>query len=155
MAVVHEMLAGSTDESVDLAEAVRTVVDMVRRGMAGGEEHVTVDVEGETGPVPAQVATSLALVAAELVHNAIEHGIGEGGSGAVTVTMRRLPTEVQLAVRDTGAGLPAGFSLDSSANLGLAIVKTIVQDDLRGTLSFTGTRGTLVSVRVPIADRLG
>jgi two-component sensor histidine kinase len=154
MAVVHEMLAGSTDESVDLAEAVRTVVDMVRRGMAGGEGAVTVEVDGDTGPVSAQVATSLALVAAELVHNAIEHGIGEGGSGTVTVSMRRLPAEVQLSVRDSGVGLPAGFSLDTSANLGLAIVKTIVEDDLRGTLSFGGTRGTLVSVRVPVTDRV-
>jgi len=154
MAVVHEMLAGSTDESVDLAEAVRTVVDMVRRGMAGGEGAVRVEVDGDTGPVSAQVATSLALVAAELVHNAIEHGIGEGGSGTVSVSMRRLPAEVQLSVHDSGPGLPEGFSLEASANLGLAIVKTIVEDDLRGTLSFGGTRGTLVSVRVPVTDRV-
>jgi two-component sensor histidine kinase len=151
MAVVHEMLAGSADESVDLAEAVRTVVDMVRRGMAESDVGVAVEVTGETGAVPAHVATSLALVVAELVHNAIEHGIGPGRSGTVSVTMRRSADEVSLVVRDTGRGLPAGFSLDSSANLGLAIVRTIVEDDLRGTLTFSGTHGTLVSVRVPIA----
>ena len=55
-------------------------------------------------------------------------------------------------MRDDGAGLPEGFDLDSSANLGLAIVRTIVQDDLRVTLAFGGGRGTTVTIRVPITD---
>jgi two-component sensor histidine kinase len=84
------------------------------------------------------------------VHNAIEHGIGERPSGSVAVSMRRLPEELHLVVRDDGAGLPDGFDLDSSANRGLALVKTVVGDDLRGTLSFTRARGTTVTIRVPV-----
>lgn len=152
MAVVHEMLAESTEESVDLAAAVRTVVDMVVRGLAGAETMIGLKVDGETGLVSAPVATSLALVAAELVHNAIEHGIGGRHRGSVTVTMRRTPAEVALSVHDDGAGLPPDFSPDASAHLGLAIVRTIVEDDLRGTLSFTSGAGTLVSVRVPVSS---
>jgi two-component sensor histidine kinase len=151
MAVVHEMLAESTEESVDLAAAVRVVVDMVARGLTGSDTELALRIDGETGLVPAQAATSLALVAAELVHNAIEHGVGSRRQGAVTVKMRRTPLELTLSVHDDGGGLPAGFSADSSANLGLAIVRTIVEDDLRGTLSFGSAAGTLVSVRVPLA----
>ncbi len=152
MAVVHEMLAASTEESVDFSAAARTVVDMVRQSIAHTGADITVKVEGETGLVPAWVATSLALVCAELVHNAIEHGLAERGHGAVTVSMRRLPEELHLVVRDDGIGLPDGFDLDSSANLGLAIVKTVVNDDLRGTLSFSSARGTIVTIRVPVPD---
>ncbi|PKQ20130.1 MAG: hypothetical protein CVT66_06605 [Actinobacteria bacterium HGW-Actinobacteria-6] len=153
MAVVHEMLAASTEESVDFSAAARTVVDMVRQSLAHSGAEIAVVVEGETGLVPASVATSLALVCAELVHNAIEHGFGESTSGRVTVSMRRLPGELHLVVRDDGAGLPDAFSLDSSANLGLAIVKTVVEDDLRGTLTFSSARGTTVTIRVPVPDR--
>ena len=153
MAVVHEMLAASTEESVDFSVAARTVVDMVRQSLAHSGAEITVVVEGETGLVPASVATSLALVCAELVHNAIEHGFGESTSGRVTVSMRRLPGELHLVVRDDGTGLPEGFSLDSSANLGLAIVKTVVGDDLRGTLTFSSARGTTVTIRVPVPGR--
>ena len=64
--------------------------------------------------------------------------------------MRRLPGELVLTVRDDGAGLPEGFEPVSSANLGLAIVRTVVEDDLRGTLTFSGGRGTTVTVRVPL-----
>ncbi|MBE0476384.1 MAG: histidine kinase N-terminal domain-containing protein [Coriobacteriia bacterium] len=151
MAVVHEMLAGSTEERVDFADAARTVVDMVGRGLSGTAEDVRVAVEGSSGKVPAAVATSLALVTAELVHNAIEHGLA-GTSGEVTVSMRRLPAELHLVVRDTGRGLPEGFDIASASNLGLAIVRTVVEDDLRGTLSFGRGRGTTVTIRVPVDE---
>jgi len=153
MAVVHDLLAGSDAERVDFAEATRTVVEMVRRGMVGEAPGISVTVSGETGEVDAHTATSLALAVAELVHNALEHGVAGNESGAVVVTMRRVPGELVLSVRDNGAGLPPGFDPDSSANLGLAIVRTVVQDDLRGTLTFSGgARGTIVTVRVPLAD---
>ena len=35
MAVVHDLLAGSDEERVDFAQAARTVVDLVRRGLVG------------------------------------------------------------------------------------------------------------------------
>jgi two-component sensor histidine kinase len=152
MAVVHEMLSASTDETVDFAQAARTVVDMVRQGLAGVAGKVIVDVEGATGLVPASAATSLALVTAELVHNAIEHGFGPLRAGSVIVSMRRVPGELRLVVRDDGRGLPEAFDLAASAHLGLAIVRTIVEDDLRGTLTFRSERGTTVSITVPVEE---
>ncbi|NTU72144.1 MAG: hypothetical protein HGB10_10050 [Coriobacteriia bacterium] len=150
MAVVHDLLAGSDEELVDFAAAARTVTDLVRRGLVGEGSGITVAVEGSTGEVDAHTATSLALAVAELVHNALEHGMADREQGRVDVGMRRVPGELVLTVRDDGVGLPEGFDAVSSANLGLAIVRTVVEDDLRGTLTFTGGRGTTVTVRVPL-----
>jgi two-component sensor histidine kinase len=152
MAVVHDLLAGSDEERVDFTEAARTVVELVRRGLVGEAPGISVEVEGASGEVDAHTATSLALAVAELVHNALEHGFADREEGEVHVQMRRVPGELVLAVRDNGRGLPDEFDPADSANLGLAIVRTVVEDDLRGTLSFTGGRGTTVTVRVPVAD---
>jgi two-component sensor histidine kinase len=57
-----------------------------------------------------------------------------------------------MTVRDDGRGLPEGFDAADSAHLGLAIVRTIVEDDLRGTLAFRGGRGATVAVTVPIEE---
>ena len=150
MAVVHEMLSASSEETVDLVEAMRTVVDMVRQGLAGEAGGTVVTVEGTTGEVPASVATSLALAIAELVHNAIEHGLAPKGAGHVTVSARRLPGELRLTVRDDGVGLPDGFDPATSSHLGLEIVRTLVEDDLRGTLALRGGAGTTVVITVPV-----
>lgn len=150
MAVVHEMLAGADDERVDFAEVCRTVVEQVRQGLEGEDPAVSVLVEGETGPVSAQVATSLALVTAELIHNAIEHGVSDKNAGRVQVSLRRLPDELHMRVCDDGHGLPVDFDPEAGGNLGLAIVRTLVTDDLRGTLQFRSAHGTVVTVRVPM-----
>jgi two-component sensor histidine kinase len=152
MAVVHDLLAGSDEERVDFSQVATTVVDLVRRGLVGEGHHVGVAVDGQTGEVDARMATSLALALAELVHNALEHGIGDRPDGHVDVTTRRVGDELVLTVRDNGVGLPEGFEAARSAHLGLAIVRTVVQDDLRGTIAFSGGRGTTVTVRVPYAD---
>jgi two-component system, sensor histidine kinase PdtaS len=152
MAVVHDMLASSTEERIDFTEAARTVVDQVRRGLSGESKTVAVSVSGSTGLVPSGVATSLALIVAELVHNAIEHGFADRDGGEVKVAMRRLAGELVLTVRDDGAGLPTGFDPHSATNLGLAIVRTVVEDNLHGTIAFSRGRGTTVTVRFPLAD---
>jgi len=153
MAVVHDLLAGSDEERIDFAQAAGTVVELVRRGLLGDEGGVRVTVSGSTGLVDAHTATSLVLALAELVHNAIEHGFAERDSGHVEVAMRRVPGELIMTVRDDGAGLPRDFDARTSANLGLEIVRTVIEDDLRGTLSFSSARGTTVTVRVPVSDR--
>ncbi|MBS3956057.1 MAG: histidine kinase N-terminal domain-containing protein [Clostridiales bacterium] len=150
MAVVHDMLAISAGDEVDFTAAAHIVVDMVARGLLGPHSAVIVEVEGEAGTVADRVATSLALVVAELVHNAIEHGMGDGATGAVTVSLRRSPATLIVAVRDEGRGLPPGFDEGATGNLGLAIVRTIVRDDLGGTLTFSSDRGTKVTVCVPL-----
>lgn len=152
MAVVHDLLAGSDEECVDFAQAASTVVDLVARGLIGRGGGIEVSVIGTTGQVDAHTATSLALAVAELVHNALEHGLVDRESGHVEVSMRRVPGELVLTVRDDGVGLPMGFDPATSANLGLEIVRTVVEDDLRGTLSYSGGRGTTVTVRVPLSD---
>lgn len=152
MVVVHDLLAGSDEERVDFAQAARTIVDLVGHGLSGEESRVRLSVSGSTGYLDAPLATSLALVVAELVHNAIEHGFPDGRGGSVEVSLRRGDGELTLTVRDDGAGLPNGFDPRSSANLGLAIVGTVIEDDLQGTITFSGVRGTTVTVRVPVAD---
>ena len=153
MAVVHDLLAGSDEEVIDFAQAAGTVVELVRRGLLGDDRRVDVGVSGSTGFVDAHAATSLVLALAELVHNAIEHGFVGREGGQVDVAMRRLSGELVMTVRDNGVGLPADFDVRTSANLGLEIVRTVIEDDLRGTLSFSSARGTTVTVRVPVADR--
>jgi two-component system, sensor histidine kinase PdtaS len=151
MAVVHDLLSGSDEERIDFADAARTVVDLVRRSLVGEGQNVQVTVEGHTGQVDAHMATSLALALAELVHNALEHGIGEREDGIVAVSARSVGGELVLTVRDNGVGLPDGFEAERHAHLGLAIVNTVIEDDLRGTIVFSATgRGTTVVVRVPL-----
>ncbi len=69
------------------------------------------------------------------------------------MTMRRVGDEIVLTVRDDGVGLPDGFDPTTSANLGLEIVHSVIEDDLHGTLTFSSVRGTAVTAKVPLVTR--
>ena len=58
-----------------------------------------------------------------------------------------------MTVEDDGRGLPEGFDLDS-ANLGLSIVRTLVESELDGQFEMgrapPATGGTRVGIDVPV-----
>jgi two-component sensor histidine kinase len=152
MAAVHDLLARSENERIDFAAVARTVVDLVRRGLMGDDPGIVVEVAGATGDVDAIPATSLALALAELVHNALEHAFAPETGGLVQVVLERTDRELVLTVRDNGCGLAPGFDPRRSTSMGFSIVRTLVEEDLRGTLNTTSDNGTVVSLRIPLPD---
>ena len=63
---------------------------------------------------------------------------------------------LDVVIRDDGRGLPKGFSLERTERLGLQIVRTLVESELRGSLSLRNRsqqRGTEAVLRVPLKYR--
>ena len=54
-------------------------------------------------------------------------------------------------ISDDGVGLPTGFDLLTSANLGLQIVRTLTENELKGELRLESTdKGTHAKLRFPL-----
>ncbi len=152
MATVHDLLAHSTNECVDFSEVAGRVVALVRDSLIGDEGRIAVSVSGSLGQIDAAVATSLALALTELVHNALLHAFEPGAAGAVEVQLGRTASELVLSVRDDGRGMPDGADLLASGSLGFSIVRTLVEEDLRGSLAVRSEHGSEVTIRVPLPD---
>ena len=69
----------------------------------------------------------------ELIHNALEHGLEISGDSLI-VSAERTASGTVVKVMDNGAGLPEGFDWDKSSNLGLQIVKTLTENELKGKI---------------------
>ena len=153
IALVHETLSQDSHERVDFDHVANRVVEMVQEGFAVPERPIHFRVEGRSGDLPSEVATPLALIVAELIQNAVEHAFHEEPRAvAVTVEMARRPDELRLRVSDDGVGLPEGFALERDANLGLQIVRTLVESELSGTIGVSGgAGGTRIEVVIPLA----
>ena len=132
IAVVHETLALALDESVAFDAIADKVLAMCAE-VAVPEADVRVRRDGAFGTLPADIATPLSMVLTELVQNAVEHGYPTGG-GEVQVVVDRAPDRLTVAVCDDGVGLPVGFGDAPSTRLGLQIVRTLVESELRGTI---------------------
>jgi two-component sensor histidine kinase len=149
IAIVHETLSQNLDERVEFDEIADRVIAMVAELSPG---RVTAGREGRFGILSAEVATPLSMVLTELLQNALEHGFGTALHGGVTVTARRGPHALRVVVADDGRGLPERFDPQSSGNLGLQIVRTLVVGELGGTFDMLPGpgRGTQVILDIPV-----
>jgi two-component sensor histidine kinase len=150
IAMVHETLSLALDERVAFDAVADRVLAMCAE-VATPESQVQVVRSGSFGVLVAEVATPLAMVLTELVQNAVEHAF-PSATGRVEVQVSRDFVGLSVVVADDGRGLPEGFELAGSPRLGLQIVRTLVDGELRGTIVLEpgpdgGTRAVL---RVPL-----
>ncbi len=137
IALVHEVLSREPGEEIPFHEIVDSLVRMAEDSVVAGHA-VTIEVTGDLGAVPADVATPLAVVLAELLQNAVEHAFGEApgpDGGRVDVRMDAHHGVLHVEVVDDGCGLPRGFAIDRTTSLGLSIVRDLVTSQLGGTIT--------------------
>ncbi|MGI5835284.1 MAG: sensor histidine kinase [Chloroflexota bacterium] len=146
IAAVHELLSNENVRVADIKELAEMIAENCVRGMIGSEKKVNVIVQGEPILLPSKQATALALVMTELVNNALEHAF-DGKGGTLLVSLQEAAGEVRVSVRDNGKGLTEDFDVETSSNLGLQIVRTLVTKDLNGTLDLVSNGGTTAIVR--------
>jgi two-component sensor histidine kinase len=181
IAIVHEILSREPGDQVPFEEIVTSLIRMAEDSVVLSRD-LAFEVTGGIGEVPADVATPLAVVLAELLQNAVEHaylefegdddaggtprepGGGEDRAGPPIVGHIRVHLvndvhSLTLEVTDDGSGLPEGFDIDASESLGLSIVRDLVRSQLDGTITMRnrhevhpGESGTVVSIELPAPD---
>jgi len=136
IAAVHELLTERREEDVELADLFDRLRAMLVQGVGGGKE-VSATLASVT--LPGARATAVALVFAELLQNALEHG-----GDRIRVELEQRNGNLVLAIADDGAGLG-----DASSGTGLSIVQALVRDELRGTLELSSGPGARAEVVFP------
>jgi two-component sensor histidine kinase len=160
IAIVHETLSQTLDERVNFDEIADRVLSMVMdfsQSAGLGNTYGGVVAEpvrprrvGSFGVLGATVATPLAMVLTELLQNAFEHGLDGGAGTLLEVTALRREDRLVITVVDDGRGLPMGFDPRTAGNLGLQIVRTLVQGELGGEFDMRQRDGggTVVSLDI-------
>ena len=149
IAVVHETLSNSTQTTVAFDEVLSSLVTHALE-LSPRMGELTIERTGEIGSLESRVATPLSLVVTELIHNALEHGLYESGT-QLRIELQRYSNEGLVTISDDGIGLPDGFDLLTSANLGLQIVRTLTENELKGELKLESTeKGTQAKLRFPL-----
>lgn len=141
IALVHETLSSSSEASVAFDDVLdRLVAHALELSPRMGQLQIARD--GALGSLDPRIATPLSLVVTELIHNALEHGLATSGEN-LRIEVKRTGDTATIIIFDDGIGLPTGFSLSESANLGLQIVRTLTENELKGSINLVRTdRGT-------------
>ncbi len=142
IAAAHELLTADQVGTTDILELAQRVAENARLAQIRPEQEIELRVSGESVRLHSKAATAFALVVNELVSNTLEHGFAEHAHGEIEIGIATDDQRAFVVIQDSGAGLREGFDAKRDAGLGLRIVRTLIEKDLRGTF-------TLDSVSLP------
>ena len=141
---IHRQLHDPDLSAVEMPGFLRALTaDVI--GAAGADD-VRWEVRATPLRLPAEQAVPIALVTAELVANALEHG----RPATLLVALEATAGRAVLRVRDDGAGLPPGFDAAAARSLGLTVVRQLALQ-LEGEFTLLDAAGTEARLRFPLA----
>jgi two-component sensor histidine kinase len=151
IAAVHDVLAQEGFRLVDVREVVMRVAGLTRANMTRPDLDLTVHVIGDPIRMHTRAATALALCINELLQNAIEHAFTGRDKGEIVIQLIDCGGTLEVEVKDDGLGKAAGDA-HGPTSLGLSIVNTLVQEDLRGTFTLERTaNGSVARIKAPFS----
>ncbi|HEX7872399.1 MAG TPA: DUF4118 domain-containing protein [Sphingobium sp.] len=117
---------------------------------ASGVANVQLFVETEADiEFTSDAGVPIALIIAETISNALEHGFQSRGNGSIHISVQRGEGRMlRIIVSDDGQGVPEGFDAATSSSLGLKIATTLARQ-LNGSYAlYPGERGTVARLDV-------
>lgn len=152
IAIIHEKLYNSANlANIDFAVYLKSLADELSRSFGRPEVSCVLDLEAIPFEIDKAIPTG--LIVNELLTNALRHAFPPGTKGTLWVQLRSLGDEnVELVVKDDGVGFPAGTDISSATTMGLAIVRTLVEQ-LRGTLAMDTSHGTACTIRFALGKK--
>jgi two-component system, sensor histidine kinase PdtaS len=155
IAVVHEALSRSPGEVITFDEVINQVIALVTDAstIVENDKAIGIELQGEFGQLPAEIATPLAMAVVEILQNAIEHG--RPTNAPVQINASKSGGQIRITITDEGPGIEKGKDVFATDQLGLQIVRTLIVDELGGglTISANSPTGVKAEIVAPIVLR--
>ncbi len=151
LSAVHEQLYQASAGVVELRDLIDRIGRMGLQALSATS--VRFSVMGDACTVSSKQGSTLAIVANELITNALKYGAaGADGVREVSVEIARRDGTLELRVWNSGNPVPAGFDPATGSGLGLRVTLAVVESHAGGHLSVTAHQsGTLARVVLPLA----
>ncbi len=149
LSVVHEHLYEGQPGQVELSDVMKRIGEIVVSTFSKGKARLSVS--GDVIYASSKVGAVIAMVANELVTNAIKHGATDDGNLEIDVSLSRQSGKLRLTVWNTGNEVEAGFDVMKQHGLGLRLVHGVITGQLGGTFVMSPhNRGTLAEAIIDL-----
>lgn len=151
MAQIHTRLYESKQfGKISITDQIRDQVT----ALSNIYSHIGQDIHCEIRPeevfLPVDKALPCALVVNEILSNAYKHAFKGRKKGTIEISALHKNDQIRIRVHDDGIGIPADFDISYANSLGLKLIRTLVQHQLKGSLIIHRHHGTEIIVEFPI-----
>jgi len=151
MAAIHKILHSSENLSeINLGVYLSKVTASIFQTYSITSDQVVLKIDHEEMPISINQASLLGLIIRELMSNALKYAFSNGRKGEITVSMKKRPTAFALIVQDNGIGFADGLDWKNANTLGLTLLRTLVENQLDGSIDMENNNGTRIIIQFNI-----
>jgi PAS domain S-box-containing protein len=152
MALIHSQLYQTERfDKMDMGILVRNLFAHLANVYATRSRFVTpVILEGTEVFLPITQAIPCSLVLNEVISNIFKHAFKEGKRGTVEISVQNpANSRIHISIKDDGVGIPEDIDIHETHSIGLSLIRTLVQDQLEGTVQINRNNGTEFIMEFP------
>jgi PAS domain S-box-containing protein len=143
MALIYNKLYQSGDLAhIDMREYISEQVSSLVYTYALGLPAVKTEFDIDEIEFGLDIAVPCALIINEIVTNSLKYAFSDHRQGTVRVSLKKNDSNYVLSVTDNGVGLPPDFNPLGGRTLGMKLVITLIQNQLKGTFDIKRQDGT-------------
>jgi PAS domain S-box-containing protein len=151
MSAVHETLHGSENLSkINLKSYLTKITTSIFQTYSIDHQEIKLNNNVEEVSINLNQAYPIGLTINELISNSLKYAFPDERKGEISVNLKQLDKEVELIVMDDGIGIPDALDWKSSKSLGLKLVRTLVENQLDGSIDMEGKNGTKFTIKLKI-----
>jgi len=150
MAQIHTRLYESKQfGKINITDQIRDQSKALSNIYSNEGHEITCEILPNEIFLPVDLALPCALVVNEILSNAYKHAFLGREEGTITIAVLENDGFIRISISDNGIGIPDSEELSHSTSLGVKLIRTLVQHQLRGSLIITSVQGTQVLVEFP------
>jgi PAS domain S-box-containing protein len=142
---------GSKLMGLNLNNFIEEIITASMKFKADDELHISYTITGDKIKLNTDQALPMALIANELVFNALKHAFLGRNRGKITVSLKKVNGEFAMSIADDGVGMKPEIDLKKPDSFGLKIIKNLIEQ-LNGKIETVVDGGTEFIITIPIEN---
>ncbi len=148
ISIAHDLLSRSEWKPISIGFLSEKIINSLKH-LIPSDRYIKTDNSQSSVFIDADQSQSMAIIINELFVNSLEHASLPGGTLKVDIKIIEKEGTVSYIYRDNGPGFSKEILALNSFNVGLYLIKNIVEKSLRGTISLKNKNGALIEIQFP------
>ena len=151
MSAIHETLYQSENlSSINMNTYLSKLAKAVAQNYSIGSK-INLKIEAESVMIGAKQASPVGLVINELITNSFKYAFSDNQEGEIKISLvKTTQDQIELTYKDNGIGIPKDFDWYNSKSMGLKLVRTLVENQLDGSIDMESKNGTKFIIKFNI-----
>ncbi len=132
IAITHEVLSTTGIDQISIKPILEILYGNYFKNSIDKTKKIEFNISGDEFFISSDKATSVALVANEIIQNAVDHAFKGRINGVINIEIKKADDFSWIKISDNGVGMDLS---KNENNMGFLIVNSLIKDKLKGNLN--------------------